>query len=315
MFISFWIIILGIILVLAAPPALLQKSWKVYLRALPIAAFGITLPALTFLGSTLFTPDWKGGCSYGWIDCFHYGKLALAPLVLWATAALYAVEVLQVERRTRAWIVLGISIGGLVSIVSTVHGLVTIAFAYKSSWWGMLIPIYTSVWYTARAIELGQAADFKPVTYVYTLLGSSPFWMASVILSLQHYRDLPDTPPDCFVATAASRGHRCVVGPALLVQRGTEVQRASTQLVTLWQFEERWRRAFPRSHRAFRRIYNRWGYLTSRLIRSRWQADVVCILLKPFELLARLMIQFAARRERDESFASRSPHTVHDSSI
>jgi hypothetical protein len=296
MFIIFWIYILGIILVLASPPAFLHKSWKVYLRALPIAAFGITLPALTFLGSSFFTPDWKGGCTYGWIDCFHYGKLALAPLVLWATAALYAVEVLRVERRTRAWIVLGISLGALVSIVSTLHGLVTIAFEYKSSWWGMLIPIYVSVWYTARAIELGKVADFKPTIYVYALLGSSPFWVASVILSLQHYGNLPDTPPDCFVATAASRGHRFVVGPALLVQRGVKVQRASAQLVTLWQFEELWRRAFPQSHRAFRRIYNCLGYRASLLIRSRWQADIVCILLKPFELLARLMIWLATRR-------------------
>src|SRR5688572_24578537 len=80
-------------LLLAVPSLLVERSLKRLLRAFISTAFGVLVPLMVFFASVLAIPDWKGECAHGWWDCFHLGKLALTPLVLWASLALYLVEV------------------------------------------------------------------------------------------------------------------------------------------------------------------------------------------------------------------------------
>jgi len=99
-------------LVGAAVPAIVQKSWKRFFLNVPIFFLGFFLPlyfyifnAIFFCGSILGSPDWI------WWTGFYAKKLALLPLFLWASAAMYEVEIWRVENRTRLWIVLGLLMG------------------------------------------------------------------------------------------------------------------------------------------------------------------------------------------------------------
>lgn len=78
----------GVILVpsalLAIAPGIKERSWRRWGLATATAAAGIAAPLLAFFAAIVFTPEWKGGCRCGWLDCFHTGKLALLPLVFWA---------------------------------------------------------------------------------------------------------------------------------------------------------------------------------------------------------------------------------------
>lgn len=114
---KFIIFIASALLVLAIPAGLHQRSWARFFIALILAAVGIAIPLFVFVTSTYLVPGWKGGSIGGWIGCFMAGKLALTPLMLWACAAWYAVEIYQVrkESRTRSWIVLGYFHGAVVS--------------------------------------------------------------------------------------------------------------------------------------------------------------------------------------------------------
>ena len=104
-------------------------------------------------------------------------------------------------------------------------------------------------------------------------------------LAIQIYDALPDDPPeDCFVVTAATRGHRNVVGSWY-----DEEQRRllNQQLLTFWRFESRLKTSLPNIHRMIRAVYNRIGPVFVRMIVFRWQADLVYLLLKPAEIVAR----------------------------
>ncbi len=134
-------------LMLALPSLLQIISWQQFFWRIVIAAFGIVLPVTVFLGSMMLTPDSKDSAAFGWIDCLHYGKIALVPLAAWAVAAFYALEIWQTQRRTQFWLVSGLFIGSLVSLACFLFGMVTIRTNAELSFM-LLVPFYTAVWHT-----------------------------------------------------------------------------------------------------------------------------------------------------------------------
>jgi hypothetical protein len=285
---------------LALPPALKQKSWKTFFAALGLSFFGVLLPLFVFLFSAFLVPEWKGGCRHGWLDCFHLGKLALTPLVLAATTALYALDIYRVANRTRQWIVMGIFLGAIIASVCFVFGIVTTGGQPGAALW-LLVPFYVSVWYGIRAGQLAKTAGFGVAPYLRAFSCSLPFWLAGWFWSRYTYASLPDQPPSCFVVTATARGHESIVGPFFEINHGGRIRRANRQLITLWHFEALWRAHAPLSHALFRRAYNRLGPAVAGRITSPGMADLAHLAIKPVELLAALAVKGAARGKRKAS--------------
>ena len=293
--ITFWLVVALTLIGLSLPPALRSKSWKRFIGAAILSAVGILFPVFIFTMSMFLVPEWKGGCRHGWLDCFHVGKLALLPLVLWACVAFYVAQILRPASKSRIWVDLGIFIGFIVSSICLVLGLVIHALHDETAWW-LLVPLYVTIWYSALCIRAIKSSGLGPRPYVITLLGSVPFWVGSVFWSKKHYVSLPDNPPDCFVVTAALRGHETLVGPFSTVARYERVRVANRQLQTFWQFEAAWRGRFPATHRIFRHVYNRLGPCLASRIRTRLAADVVYLTIKPFEIIAAIIVGITGRR-------------------
>jgi len=279
---------------LACPAGLLHKSWRAFfVGSLKVAVF-IVVPLGVFVLSVLLTPEWKGGCKYGWLDCFHTGKLALTPLVLYALAAFYALDVLRVRNRTHWWIVSGMWLGAILWLGFLAFFFVTAVMPIPrwSLWWNqglwivLVVLLYVTAWFLVRAVQLSRERPRGIAFYVATVFTSLPFWLTSAVWSVRIYCSLPEEPPDCFIATAALRGHASLVGPFITIVRGGRVRRVNRQLLTLWALEDLWRGALPRSHQAFRMVYNVLGYQAAKAIRHRWTADGVYFLLKPLEAVA-----------------------------
>ncbi len=286
------IILFLILAALALPPALKKKSWRRFFIALVLSFVGVVLPLFVFFFSSFMVPEWKGACAHGWLDCFIVGKLALTPFVLLATAALYQVEIFRTAKNTERWIVVGMFLGAGVAATCLGFGLVIIGW---QAW--MLVPLYVAVWYALRAIQLIKAAGFGFWTYFGALTGSLPFWLLSWFWSRSVFASLPDQAPSgCFVVTAAGRGHRKLVGPFWEVEHGGRMLLANRQLITLWKFENLWRKQSPHSHAVFRKVYNRVGPGVAGRIKSPWLADLAYVAIKPVELAAR--VATAAPRKR-----------------
>ncbi len=267
-----------------------EASWRRFFVSLFLFFFGIALPICAFVAAVAFTPDWKGGCKFGWIDCFYVGKLALLPLVLWASCSLYAHEIDRTQ--DRPWIVLGILNGAIVSTVCFVFGVIIQGIDPEICAFP-LVQLYISVWYCIRAWQLLRVSKTTFKRIAKALLSCSPLWIIAAIWARMFYQSLPDTPPPgcCFVVTAAMQGHERVVGPRVKVEHRGQDCEANRQLATLWQFEELWANRAPRFHAGFRRVYNVIGPMVAARITSPYLADLTYLAIKPAEVLARIILK------------------------
>jgi hypothetical protein len=291
------LVVLGaILIVLMLPAGWGKKSVKRFAIAFLVAIFGVVLPLFVFFFSAFLVPDWKGGCVHGWIDCFYLGKLALTPQVLWATAALYFLENRMVHSVNRP-IVLGLFTGTIVASVSFVYGLATTFGELGVFTLWLLVPFYIAVWQGIRAAQCMRNHQFGLCSYLLTVFSSIPFWIGGLMWSRRIYESLPDKSPDCFVVTAAARGHTSFVGPFIQIRHRGKLRRVNQQLATFWQFEALWHGCAPRSHTAFRRLYNRLGPIVAGRIRSPWVADAAWIIMKPVELLAKIAVRSAVEKK------------------
>lgn len=274
-------------LVLATPAAIRERSWKRFFSTLARSFFGIVLPILTFLTSAALVPESQEGSHYDWVRCFHLGKLALTPLVLWACTAFYVSQIRKPADGHRAWVVLGLFTGGIISAICLVFGIGTIQERELFPW--LIVPLYVAAWYLILYVHISRNVDIGISSYVVTWLGSLPFWAASLILSKQYYLTLPEYQPKCFVVTAALRGHQELVGPFTKINRNGAIRLVNLQLLTFWQFEDIWRDRSPRTHRIFRSIYNRVGPFIASRVKTRLAADIIYLTLKPFEWIAAII--------------------------
>jgi len=121
-------------------------------------------------------------------------------------------------------------------------------------------------------------------------------WRHAVQSAIERYAELPPPPEgDCYVATAASRGHARFVGARELAVRGG-VRRVTEQLLTLKAGELTLKAAAPELHRALRRAYDRVGPPVARRITTPWRADLAYLTLVPFAVTTRLVLALLCAR-------------------
>ena len=295
-------IIIGVIgLLLALPSLLVECSLKRLTLAFLASTFGIIVPVLVFLFSAFLTPEWKGGCPHGWLDCFHLGKLALAPVVLWSLISFYVAEICRPAPPLARDFVMGLFLGSVVAGGCFLYGAATLHGESARMMICLIVPFYTAVWYGLRLVQAHQHARPNPIWYLVYLLGSLPFWIGGLLWSRRIFATLPNTPPECFVVTAASCGHEKLVGPFTETLHRGQPRIANQQLIVLWNFERLWQERSPRSHRCFRSLYNRVGPVVARQVNSPIKADAVHLALKPAEWIARVVNHISQPRATNTS--------------
>ncbi len=131
------------------------------------------------------------------------------------------------------------------------------------------------------------------------VLAYSAAWMEGYILAAKAYGELPLKLNDCYIATAASRGHAKLVGSH--VAGGVRV---TPQLAMFKAGERAIAAAWPKVHRAMRLIYNAIGPVLARRMGNPFIADLAYLSLKPLEwLTAGVLALAAARRVRSSSLS------------
>ena len=86
-----------------------------------------------------------------------------------------------------------------------------------------------------------------------------------------------------YLCTVAAGGHKKIVKPLRKgVRHGHEVI-VNRQLCVANAFVQILEEKTPRFHKLVRGIYDRYGFPVARLIKSKWMADIIYILMKPLE--------------------------------
>lgn len=158
-----------------------------------------------------------------------------------------------------------------------------------------IFPLSAGIAYACGLARLLQAGELpKRLTrhallFVGWALAGVLTVLAGILKTRQMVADLPDEPPpQCFVVTAAARGHRMIVRTR---EDSATGRLTNGQLQMFRQFECWLREHAPAVQQRARAHYNLVGPIIARAIKSRWQADLMYLLLKPLEWILHVFLR------------------------
>jgi hypothetical protein len=263
-----------------------------------VVCTGLHSVCMLMLATTAFAPDWKGDKGLHW---FYYVLDAPAGYTLWPIywigAISFCVGVINPNYATRSRLNLA-----MVVTLAAISAWYTFAGLFLRFCPPLLACVPAAVCaeyclYAWLVVRHSRFEDKGPVSFV--VLFSA--WLATLLaaiaakipLAMRFYDSLPNQPPqDCFIVTAASRGH----GWLVRTWRDDCGRTVNRQLMTFWQLEATLAATAPRFHRVLRGIYNRFAPPIARCIVFRWMADIVYLLLKPLEWTAVVILRRSDRR-------------------
>lgn len=160
-------------------------------------------------------------------------------------------------------------------------------------------PFWACLAYSVMSVRLLKAGrsegGWKPRAAMMTgwLVAFGAAWFEAFHKALDTYQSLPMAPPDCYIATAAARGHADVVGSARVRLASGGEMAVNAQIRRLKLAEIALRALAPRLHRACRGLYDIFGPALAREIGSPLAADLAYLTLKPVEWAARAALGVA----------------------
>jgi hypothetical protein len=167
--------------------------------------------------------------------------------------------------------------------------LVIIPLALVATAPSLALASYTWAAFEALKLSRGNGTSFERM-----ILGSSSWLIAYLIACdlcarqvIHQYAQLPNSPPSCYIATAAAKGHPKLVGSEPCNCGGSVVFRVNDQLRYLKAGELVIRRFAPNFHTAIRAVYDRVGPALARQLTCPLFADLTYVSLKPIEWMAR----------------------------
>ena len=251
----------------------------------------VLLPTIMLLLSMVcFTSEWKGAKGLGWFGVIHEEWAGATVLPIWLVGVVsVAVGIFrpQYMLRSKANFIMAATVAAVcgwytfATVQLNLTGLgmpMALLFALAPG-----LPFMNYVLLLRMILRRGQLAGSINVFGVFWSSGITATLFAKYYAALAHYSSLPESPPSCFIVTAAARGHGRFVGSRPAARTGLL---ENPQLCRMRALERRLQTRHPAFHRALRAGYNVVGPLVASRIRSPWSADAVYVLLKPLELAA-----------------------------
>lgn len=169
--------------------------------------------------------------------------------------------------------------------------LAIVALVIAAPFWSFLMAGQAAIWlfknYETRFnIPRGLGITAWFVAYVAA-------WRYDILKMHIEYAKLPTAPPDCYIATAAARGHPTLVRSWSVQRADGKSMQVNAQMQILKCAELASMAVVPRLHRFIRELYDETGKPLARVIRNPFLADVAYLLLKPFEWIAWAGLKFA----------------------
>lgn len=126
-------------------------------------------------------------------------------------------------------------------------------------------------------------------------------WRVSYLIVLQEYSKLPTTAPECYICTAAARGHKHWVSSEECITENGEVFRVNNQMRCFKAFELLILTINPKFHRVCRKTYDTIGPPLADFLKNSIFADLTYSTLKPAEWLCRGLL-YIITKDTDSCF-------------
>ena len=163
-------------------------------------------------------------------------------------------------------------------------------FGMAAPFWSFLIALQTSRWLW-KYYE--SKFTFTRGLGIFAWLSSYVFALRFNILKMfELYAALPTEPPNCYIATAAAKGHPRFVGSQEVTLANGKSMRVNRQLQRLKALEIALMGVSGSGHRMMRRVYDVLGKWLAKRIQNPLLADMAYLILVPIELLSFFVLQW-----------------------
>ena len=167
--------------------------------------------------------------------------------------------------------------------------LALIGLTMAAPFWSFLMALRAAVWlYRTQEprLTLQRGLGFATWLAVYAAA-----WRYDILKMYELYNQLPKQPPECYIATAAARGHPQFVGARTVRLADGSCMQVNKQLQLLKCAELALLAIHPSLHQRLRKIYDVVGKRLARRIQNPYLADAAYLVLKPCEWLVGFVLQ------------------------
>ncbi len=190
---------------------------------------------------------------------------------------------------------------GIAFAVEQIVGLIFLGALYCATFWALLAYGWVTIVLIRRQGGLQRQFSLRLLLGLFVwaavYFGS---WRLSILWMLRQYAQLPTSPPhDCYVCTAAARGHRRLVGTTIHRTATGKRFAVNDQMRYLKAAELVLRHLSPTCHRPLRATYDHLGPRLAVALCHPLLADVAYMALKPAEWTARLALVVVLGKQRN----------------
>jgi hypothetical protein len=221
---------------------------------------------------------------------------AFAVAVPWFAARVIVFAVVQLAEPRKNGLVMLVQIAvaiGLLILILFGFPYVAVLCLFCSTLWAVAAYASAAVWLVRQRGKPYFRYTLAQLLAATTALAANfAAWRTAYQIMLTEYARLPTVPPqDCFVCSAAARGHSFVVRSDAYRGLGRQKFLVNDQLRILKAFELLLLSLSPVTHSALRKVYNRVGPRLAASLVHPLAADAAYFVLKPFEWFARFVLR------------------------
>lgn len=155
--------------------------------------------------------------------------------------------------------------------------------------WSFLLSAQAAIWLIKNhESKLTLFRGFGMIAWITVYIGALRF---NILKMYELYAALPPQPPDCYIATAAAKGHPRIVGSQVIHLSNGKQMQVNSQLQHLKSVELALMAISPRSHKSIRSVYDVIGKKMARYIQNPLLADVAFLLLVPVEWISIFIVR------------------------
>ena len=156
--------------------------------------------------------------------------------------------------------------------------------------WCFLMMLRTAIWLRKKyELKLTFPGGLGIAGWI---AGYIAAWRFDILKMYELYAALPpEPPPDCYIATAAARGHPQLVGSWPVQGRNGKSMHVNKQLQILKCAELALMAVNPHLHKWLRKLYDKLGMPLAHTIRNPFSADLAYLFLMPWECMAGLLLK------------------------
>ena len=173
---------------------------------------------------------------------------------------------------------------GVLTARGNVLLLALVVLTMGAPFWSLLLALQAANWlFKNYETKFTLLRGFELTAW---LAAYAAAWRFDILKMYELYAALPKEPPNCYIATAAARGHPQFVQAWTVQGVNGKSMQVNSQLQRLKCAELALLVVNPRLHTFLRQIYDVMGKRLVRRIQNPFLADAAYLLLKPWEWLA-----------------------------